>query len=94
MSKAVIRIPAPLRLYTGGADEVPVDGDTAGEALVNLGEAHAGILEKLLDNSGELRSFVNVYIGERNIRSLVGLKSPIGEGDILSIVPAVAGGVS
>ena len=94
MSKAVIRIPAPLRSYTDGADEVPVDGDTAGEALVNLGEAHAGILEKLLDDSGELRSFVNVYIGERNIRSLVGLKSPVGEGDILSIVPAVAGGVS
>ena len=94
MSKAVIRIPAPLRSYTDGADEIPVDGDTAGEALVNLGEAHAGILEKLLDDSGELRSFVNVYIGERNIRSLVGLKSPVGEGDILSIVPAVAGGVS
>ncbi len=94
MSKAVIRIPAPLRSYTGGADEIPVDGDTAGEALVNLGEAHAGILEKLLDDKGELRSFVNVYIGERNIRSLVGLKSPVGEGDVLSIVPAVAGGVS
>ncbi len=94
MSKAVIRIPAPLRSYTSGADEVSVDGDTAGEALFNLGEAHAGILEKLLDDRGELRSFVNVYIGERNIRSLVGLKSPVGEGDVLSIVPAVAGGVS
>ena len=64
------------------------------QCLVNLGEAHAGILEKILDDSGELRSFVNVYIGERNIRSLVGLKSPVGNGDVLSIVPAVAGGVS
>ncbi len=94
MSKAVIRIPAPLRSYTGGADEVHVEGNSAGDALINLGEAHAGILERLLDESGALRSFVNVYIGDRNIRSLAGLKSVVGDGDIISIIPAVAGGVS
>ena len=93
MSKALIRIPAPLRSYTGGADEVRVEGDTARDALVHLGEVHAGILERLLDDAGELRGFVNVYIGEQNIRSLAGLQSAIGDGDVLSIVPAVAGGI-
>ena len=92
MSRILIRIPAPLRRYTQGADEVSLRGATALEVLTNLGEAHDGILEKLLDERGELRSFVNVYIGERNIRSLAGLKSPVSEGDVLSIVPAVAGG--
>ncbi len=92
MSKALIRIPAPLRSYTGGTDEVHVECDTAGEALTSLGEAHAGILEKLLDERGELRSFVNVYVGDRNIRSISGLASPVVQGDVITIVPAVAGG--
>ncbi len=92
MSKVMIRIPTPLRRYTQGADEVSLRGATAGEVLTCLGEAHDGILDQLLDEGGELRSFVNLYIGERNIRSLAGLKSPVSEGDVLSIVPAVAGG--
>ena len=93
MSKVLMRIPTPLRRYTQGADEVSLRGATAGEVLTNLGEAHDGILDQLLDEGGELRSFVNLYIGERNIRSLAGLKSKVSEGDVLSIVPAVAGGV-
>ena len=93
MVDVVIRIPAPLRGFTSGADEVQLAGESAGEVLQNLGEVHPGILEKLLDESGELRSFVNVYIGELNIRSLSGLRSSVSAGDILSIVPAVAGGV-
>ena len=92
MSKASIRIPAPLRAYTGGVDEVQVECDTARQALTSLGEAHTGILEKLLDERGELRSFVNVYVGKRNIRSLSGLASPVAQGDVITIVPAVAGG--
>ena len=92
MSKALIRIPAPLRSYTGGADEVHVECDTARQALAGLGEVHTGILEQLLDERGELRSFVNVYIGDRNIRSISGLGSSVAEGDVISIVPAVAGG--
>ena len=92
MSKALIRIPAPLRPYTGGADEVHVECETALQALTSLGEAHAGILEKLLDERGELRSFVNVYVGDRNIRSISGLASPVVQGDVITIVPAVAGG--
>ena len=92
MSKALIRIPAPLRSYTGGADEVHVECNTAGEALTGLGEVHAGVLDKLLDDQGELRKFVNVYVGDRNIRSLSGLGTQVAEGDVISIVPAVAGG--
>ncbi len=92
MSKALIRIPAPLRPYTGGADEVHVECDTARQALTSLGETHAGILEKLLNERGELRSFVNVYVGDRNIRSLSGLGTQVVQGDVITIVPAVAGG--
>ncbi len=92
MVKVIVRIPAPLRSFTSGADDVPLEGESAREVLHNLGEVHPGILEKLLDESGELRGFVNVYIGEQNIRSLSGLQSSVTNGDILSIVPAVAGG--
>lgn len=92
MGRVVIRIPAPLRRFTDGADDVYLEGESVGESLTNLGELHPEILEKLMDERGELRSFVNLYIGERNIRSLSGLTSTVNDGDILSIVPAVAGG--
>lgn len=91
---ARVRIPTPLRSFTGGADEVAVDGATVAEALDDLGRAHEGVLERVLDADGKVRSFVNVFVGDRNVRSLDGLATPIGEGDVISIVPAVAGGSS
>ncbi|MBS1190232.1 MAG: moeB [Rhodocyclaceae bacterium] len=87
----LIRIPTPLRTYTAGADMVAVSGDNVADALTALGRQHPGILERVLDERGELRPFVNVYLGSANIRSLEGLGTPLEMDDILAIIPAVAG---
>lgn len=92
MTSVTIRIPMPLRAYTGNASEVRVEAATVGEALQRLGAAHSGVLARVLSPEGELRQFVNVFVGDRNIRSLDGLATPLSEGDVIVIVPAVAGG--
>jgi molybdopterin converting factor small subunit len=92
MGKATVRIPTPLRGFTGGAGEVQVDGLTVGEVLAALGQRHAGILERVLDAEGRIRGFVNIYVGERNVKSLGGLDARLDESAVISIVPAVAGG--
>jgi molybdopterin converting factor small subunit len=93
MTTVVIRIPTPLRNYTRGADEVRVECSTVGDALAGLGREHAGILERVLDEAGKLRPFVNVFVGPNDVRTLAGLDTMLADGAVLSIVPAVAGGV-
>ena len=88
----VIRIPAPLRRVTGGQEKVEVEGETLGDALVVMEERFPGIKERLLDETGELRHFVNIYINGEDVHFLEGLKTVISAGDEVSIVPAVAGG--
>ncbi len=88
-----IRIPMPLRNYTSGAGEVLVSATTVGEALAALGAAHDGILSRVLSPEGEVRQFVNIFLGSRNVRTLQGLATPVASGDVISIVPAVAGGI-
>ncbi len=92
MSQVVIRIPTPLRGYTGGAGEVAVEAATVGEALASLGRRHEGVLERVVDARGEPRQFVNIFVGGRNVRALDGMATPLAEGDVLAIIPAVAGG--
>lgn len=87
-----VRIPTQLRNLTGGAGEVAVDGATVGEVLKALDEAHPGLRERLFDDSGQLRRFVNVFLSDEDVRFLEGLDTPVHAGDTLSIVPAVAGG--
>ncbi len=87
-----IRIPTQLRTLTGGASEVSVEGTTVGEALTALDTAHPGFAERLYDESGALRRFVNVFLAEDDIRFLSGVDSPVTDGQTISIVPAVAGG--
>ena len=94
MSKAIIRIPAPLRSFTGGAGEVDVEATTVARALQALDRRHAGILDRVLDGDGRVRGFVNIYVGETNVKQLGGLDTALAEQAIISIVPAVAGGVS
>ena len=94
MSKAVVRIPAPLRSFTGGAGEVDVEATTVARALQALDRRHAGILDRVLDGDGRVRGFVNIYVGETNVKQLGGLDTALAEQAIISIVPAVAGGVS
>lgn len=87
-----IRVPAQLRTLTGGAGEVTVDGTTVDEALKALDAAHPGFAERLFDDAGALRRFVNVFLADEDVRFLGGLNTPVTEGQTLSIVPAVAGG--
>lgn len=87
-----IRIPTQLRTLSGGASEVSVDGATVGEALKALDTDHPGFAERLYDDSGALRRFVNVFLAEEDIRFLDGVASPVADGQTISIVPAVAGG--
>jgi molybdopterin synthase sulfur carrier subunit len=87
-----VRIPTILRTYTGGASEVTADGATLSEVLDDLEANHTGIRARVLDDGGELRRFVNVYVGNDDVRFLEGLASPTPDGTKISIIPAVAGG--
>ena len=87
-----VRIPTQLRTLSGGAGEIAVDGASVGEVLTALEVAHPGFAERLYDESGALRRFVNVFLAEEDIRVLDGLATPVADGQTLSIVPAVAGG--
>ena len=88
-----VRIPTPLRTLTNGKDEIEVEGSSVDEVLQNLDRAHPGFRERLCDEKG-VRRFINIYANEEDIRFLDGLKTPLKEGDSLSIVPAIAGGRS
>ncbi len=87
-----IRIPTQLRQLSGGAAEVAVEGATVAEALKALDAAHPGFSERLYDESGGLRRFVNVFVAEEDIRFLDGVDTALTDGQTVSIVPAVAGG--
>ena len=89
--ETTVRIPAPLRTLTGGKDEVTAAGATVGELIQELDKKHPGIKDRLLDEKG-VRRFVNIYVGEEDVRFLDGLDTPVAAGQTLSIVPAVAGG--
>ena len=87
-----VRIPTILRTYTGGASEVTAEGGTLAEVLDDLERNHTGIKARVLDETGSLRRFVNVYVGNDDVRFLDGLQTPTPEGSSISVIPAVAGG--
>ncbi len=87
----IVRIPTPLRTLTGGADEITASGATVGDVIEDLERRHPGIRDRLLDAKG-VRRFVNIYVGEEDVRFLDGLKTALKSGDQISIVPAIAGG--
>ena len=88
-----VRVPTILRSLTGGQSEVGVDGaSTLVELLDKLDAEHPGIKGRVLDDEGKLRRFVNVYVGEEDVRFAGGLESPTPDGATVSIIPAVAGG--
>jgi molybdopterin converting factor small subunit len=89
--ETIVRIPTPLRTLTGGADEVPATGGTLAEVIDDLEKRHPGLRDRLLDDKG-VRRFVNIYIGEEDVRFLDGLKTTLKAGDQISIIPAIAGG--
>lgn len=89
-----IVIPTPLRKYTDGAEEVAADGATLGEVLAALGEQYQGIGDRLYDDKGEIRRFINVFINDEDVRFMDGKATAVKEGDVVSLIPAVAGGAT
>ena len=89
----VVRVPTPLRKVTNGQETVEVGGATVEEGLANLESQYPGIKERLVDANGQLHRFVNIYVNGEDIRFLEGLATSVKDGDELSIVPAVAGGL-
>jgi MoaD family protein len=87
-----VRIPTQLRTLTGGASEVSVAGATVAEVLKALDAEHPGFGERIFDDSAALRRFVNVFVADEDIRFLQNLDTPLTDGQVVSIVPAVAGG--
>jgi MoaD family protein len=87
-----VRIPTILRSYTGGAKAVEGSGATLDELLDNLDAAHGGLRERLVDGE-KLRRFVNVYLNDEDVRFLGGLETPVKDGDTVTVLPAVAGGL-
>jgi molybdopterin synthase sulfur carrier subunit len=89
---AIVRIPTPLRKLTGGAEEVQASGKSVGELIGDLEKKYPGIKERICDESGSVRRFVNIFVKDEDIRFLQNLETPLGDKDEVSIVPAIAGG--
>jgi len=87
-----IRIPTPLRSYANGQSEVSVQGETVAAAMENLMSQFPSLRPNLTNVDGQLRPFVNLYLGENNIHDLQGLETPLQEGDKLVLIPFIAGG--
>jgi molybdopterin converting factor small subunit len=87
-----VRIPTILRQLTGGASEVAAEGTTLSAVLTAVDAAHPGVAGRVLDDDGKIRRFVNVYVGDEDVRFAEGLDTPTPDGVTVSIIPAVAGG--
>lgn len=87
-----ITIPTALRQYAGDQSSVSLEADTVGALLRGLVEAHPALGKHLFSEQGKLRNFVNIYVGDEDIRYLDGEETPLKAGDVVSIIPAIAGG--
>jgi molybdopterin synthase sulfur carrier subunit len=88
----IVRIPTPLRSITKGSAEVQAKGGSVADVVEDLERQFPGLRDRLVDEGGELRRFINIYVNEEDIRFLQGKKTALKEGDQVSIVPAIAGG--
>lgn len=91
---SLLRIPTPLRPYTQGQKQIMVEGHTVGEALQSLAREFPAIEPHLFDERGELRSYVNVFLNDEDVRTLQGPSTPVDEDDRLMILPSIAGGAT
>ena len=87
-----VQIPSQLRPLAGGAAELALDADNVAALIEALGARHTGLRERLLEPSGEVRRFVRIFVNEEDIRFLEDVKTKLGDGDTVAIVPAIAGG--
>ena len=90
---ATIRIPTPLRKFTDGKSEVDVEGGTGRESFDDVENRHGGLKDKIFDDAGEVRRFINVFVNGEDVRHAARLDTPVKDGDELSGVPAIAGGL-
>ena len=88
----LVRIPTPLRSLTKGSGEVQARGDTVDDLILDLERQFSGLRERLLDEKGDLRRFINIYVNEEDVRFLEGKMTALKDGDAVAIVPAIAGG--
>ncbi|HEY1824836.1 MAG TPA: MoaD/ThiS family protein [Acidimicrobiales bacterium] len=88
----VVRVPRQLRALVGGEGEIPVEATTVREAIWAVEAGHPGLAERVLDDQGSLRRFVNVFVADEDVRFLDGLDTNVAPGETVSLVPAVAGG--
>ena len=89
---STLRIPTPLRPYADGQTEVSIKGTNVGEALSELVRQYPALKQHLFNEGGELRPFVNIFLGDDDVRHLQGLETPLKAGDRLMIIPSIAGG--
>lgn len=87
-----VRIPTTMRPLSGGSSTVSVEGTTLSDVIANLEAAHPGFADRLLDENGALRKFVNIFVSDDDVRYLDGLNTNVPAGATVSIIPAVAGG--
>ena len=87
-----VRIPTPLQRVTDGRGEVACEGRTVAELLASLEQQHPGVKERICDEQGKVRRFVNIFVNEEDVRFLQGDQTPVKDGDEVSIIPAIAGG--
>jgi molybdopterin converting factor small subunit len=87
-----LKIPTPLRYYTNGQAEVAVNGTDVATAMRNLVEQYPTLEQHLYNGKGEMRAFVNLFLGQDNIKDLQGLETPLNDGDTLRLIPTIAGG--
>lgn len=92
MTEVVVRIPAALRTFAGDAAELRVTATTVGDVLVEIGRGHPQLLQRVLTPEGELRPFVNIFVGRSSVRTMAGLATRVAAGEVVTILPAVAGG--
>jgi molybdopterin synthase sulfur carrier subunit len=91
---ATVLLPTPLRRLAGGQSKVTIDAADVGTLIQSLEQEYPGMSEKLLDGSGEIKRFINVFVNENEVRTLQGIATPVRADDKISIVPAMAGGVA
>lgn len=87
-----LKIPTPLRTYTSGLAEVPVQGVTVGEAMQSLITQFPTMRQHLYNGEGQLRPFVNLFVGENNVKDLQGMETPLNDSDKVLLIPSIAGG--
>ena len=93
MPLVTVKIPTPLRSFARGRDQVQLSGATTRDILAGLENECPGIRTRICDENGDLRRFVNLFLNEEDVRNIGGLDAPVKDGDVLSIIPAIAGGV-